>query len=44
MDPAAWTIFIIAILIALVIAWKEFDVKDDLERIRRRLRRRGPPE
>jgi hypothetical protein len=42
MSSAGWTIGIIAILIVAVIAWKELDGKDDLERLRSRLRSRGP--
>jgi hypothetical protein len=42
MSTAGWTIAIIAILITMAIAWKEFGAKDDLERLRGRLRRRGP--
>jgi hypothetical protein len=41
-DSAGWTIGAIAILTALVIAWREFGVKEDLKRLRRRVRRRGP--
>jgi hypothetical protein len=40
MDPAL-IISVIAILTVLVIVWKEFDVKNDLERMRRRMRRGG---
>ena len=41
MDPGV-TISIIAIFIVVAIAWKELGGKQDLERVRRRLRRRGP--
>lgn len=43
-STAGWTISIIAILIVAAIAWKAFGMRDDLERLRRRLRRRGPTE
>lgn len=42
MSSAGWTIGIIAILIVAVIAWNEFDGKEELERLRSHLRRRGP--
>jgi hypothetical protein len=41
MDPGL-TISIIAVLIVAVIAWNEFGGKQDLERLRRRLRRDEP--
>jgi hypothetical protein len=42
MSTAAWTISAIAILIAMAIAWNEFGGTQDLQRLLRRLRRRGP--
>jgi hypothetical protein len=42
-SSAGWTISIIAILVVVAIAWKEFGGKHDLERVRRRRRRRGSP-
>lgn len=43
MDPGV-TISIIAILIVVAIAWKEFGGRQDLEQLRRRFRRSGPPD
>jgi hypothetical protein len=40
-SAAGWTISIIAILIALVIAWNAFGVREDVARVRRRWRDRG---
>ena len=41
-SSAGWTIAIIAILVTAAIAWNELGGKEDLERLRSRLRRRGP--
>jgi hypothetical protein len=41
-STTGWTISIIGILIAVVIAFNVFGGKQDLERVRRRMRRNAP--